>query len=39
MDNDIVAETIVNRNLNKLNSIKKMSLESFFYWKQVEELL
>lgn len=39
MDNTLVDEIIKNQNLTKLNRIKKMSLEAFFYWKRIEEIL
>jgi hypothetical protein len=39
MDDALVAETITAQSLNKLNRIKKMSLEAFFYWRRIEELL
>lgn len=39
MDNALVDEIIKNQNLTKLNRIKKMSLEAFFYWKRIEEIL
>jgi len=39
MNATLVSETIKKQNLNKLNRIKKLSLEAFFYWRQIEELL
>jgi len=39
MNNSLIEETIQNQNLNILNPIKKISMEAFFYWRRVEELL
>lgn len=38
MDEALIADNILNQSLNKLNRIKKISLEAFFYLKQVEEM-
>ena len=38
MDEILIPQTIEDLSLNKLNRIKKISLEAFFYLKQVEEL-
>lgn len=38
MDESLIAETIQDQTLNKMNRIKKISLEAFFYCRQIEEL-
>ncbi|MBQ7254433.1 MAG: nucleotidyl transferase AbiEii/AbiGii toxin family protein [Bacteroidales bacterium] len=38
MDTELIATSIENQNLNKLNRIKKISLEAFFYCRQLELL-
>lgn len=38
MDETLIVETIQDQALNKLNRIKKISLEAFFYLKRIEEL-
>ncbi len=38
MDEALIDDNILNQSLNKLNRIKKISLEAFFYLKQVEEM-
>ena len=39
MDEELVDALIQNRQLNKLNSIKKISLESFFYLLEIEKTI
>ena len=38
MDAALIPQTIEDLSLNKLNRIKKISLEAFFYLKQLEQL-
>lgn len=38
MDETLIPQTIEDLSLNKLNRIKKISLEAFFYLKQIEDL-
>lgn len=39
MDEELVDALIQNRQLNKLNSIKKISLEAFFYLLEIEKTI
>ena len=38
MDTELAAALIEDHTLNKLNRIKKISLEAFFYCRQIEQL-
>ena len=38
MNETLIAEIIQDQTLNKMNRIKKLSLEAFFYWRQIEEI-
>ena len=38
MDTNLISQTIQDPTLSKLNRIKKISLEAFFYCRQIEEL-
>ena len=39
MSEQLAGQTIVAPQINKLNRIKKLSPEAFFYWRRIEELL
>ncbi|MBQ2006363.1 MAG: hypothetical protein II205_02255, partial [Bacteroidales bacterium] len=38
MDDELAGALIQNQNLNKLNRIKKISLEAFFYLLEIERM-
>ena len=38
LDEELAASLIQNQDLNKLNQIKKISLEAFFYLLEVEKM-